>query len=213
MFYTIYQITHKDSGKIYIGKHQTKNIDDSYMGSGKLLSYAKKKHGLDAFSKKILYIFNTEEEMNDKEAELVTEEFCARKDTYNICPGGKGGWGYVNANGKAVSLSEQRRRDPTLAHRSGKIAAKVYLKKRLENPEWAKMVDKNRGESLKGNQSFLGKTHSEETKRKMSKKAKERLKDPTKNSQYGTIWITNGTEYKKIKKDDLIPVGWRRGRK
>lgn len=34
-----------------------------------------------------------------------------------------------------------------------------------------------------------------------------------KNSQYGTIWVTNGKQNKKIKKDNNIPQGWRRGRK
>lgn len=34
-----------------------------------------------------------------------------------------------------------------------------------------------------------------------------------KNSQYGTMWITNGRENKKIKKDvDNIPDGWYKGR-
>lgn len=32
------------------------------------------------------------------------------------------------------------------------------------------------------------------------------------NSQHGTMWITTGIESKKIKRDDLIPDGWRRGR-
>ncbi len=33
-----------------------------------------------------------------------------------------------------------------------------------------------------------------------------------KNSQYGTIWITNGIQNKKIKKDQDIPEGWKKGR-
>lgn len=33
------------------------------------------------------------------------------------------------------------------------------------------------------------------------------------NSQYGTMWITNGSENKKIKKVDTIPEGWYKGRK
>lgn len=34
-----------------------------------------------------------------------------------------------------------------------------------------------------------------------------------KNSQFGSMWITNGTENKKIKKVDIIPEGWYKGRK
>ncbi len=33
-----------------------------------------------------------------------------------------------------------------------------------------------------------------------------------KNSQYGTMWITNEKENKKIKKNASIPAGWRKGR-
>jgi hypothetical protein len=32
------------------------------------------------------------------------------------------------------------------------------------------------------------------------------------NSQYGTKWITNGSQNKKIKSVDLIPEGWYKGR-
>jgi hypothetical protein len=32
------------------------------------------------------------------------------------------------------------------------------------------------------------------------------------NTQFGTMWITNGVDNKKIKKDDEIPFGWKKGR-
>jgi hypothetical protein len=34
-----------------------------------------------------------------------------------------------------------------------------------------------------------------------------------KNSQFGTMWITNGQANRKVKKDATIPDGWIRGRK
>ena len=97
MFYTIYKITNKINGKIYVGKHQTKDLNDGYMGSGKLISASIEKYGIENFQKEILFQFDNEAEMNAREAELITEEFCLREDTYNLCPGGKGGWGYINS--------------------------------------------------------------------------------------------------------------------
>ena len=99
--FTVYKITNLVNGKVYIGKHQTKYLDDNYMGSGKLIKAAIKKYGLENFKKEILHVFETEDEMNKKEAELVTEEFIASGISYNLCSGGNGGFGYINTNGLA----------------------------------------------------------------------------------------------------------------
>ena len=91
MLYTIYKITNNINGKIYIGKHQTKNPNDSYYGSGKFIKAAIKKHGRENFTKEVLFVFSSEKEMNAKEKELITEEFVSRNDTYNAGIGGEGG--------------------------------------------------------------------------------------------------------------------------
>jgi len=57
----------------------------------------------------------------------------------------------------------------------------------LANPGLASSTAK-RGH-LEGWISFKGKIHSEDTKKLMSLKAKERLKIPSNNSQFGTCWI------------------------
>ena len=70
MKYTIYQITNTINNKIYIGKHQTENIHDDYFGSGIALKRAIQKYGKSNFVKEILYVFDTEQEMNQKEKDL-----------------------------------------------------------------------------------------------------------------------------------------------
>jgi basic membrane lipoprotein Med (substrate-binding protein (PBP1-ABC) superfamily) len=52
LFYTVYKITNKTNNKFYIGMHKTNNLDDGYMGSGKLIKAAVKKH-LEESKKKI----------------------------------------------------------------------------------------------------------------------------------------------------------------
>lgn len=193
MHYTIYKITNKVNGKSYIGKHQTKILDDDYMGSGKLITRAVKKHGKENFDKELLFIFDNEEDMNSKEAELVTEKHCSEDLNYNLCPGGQGGWGYVNSNGLTNKNKDYTKIGKAL---KGKPRPDVSLQ----------MKERHRLGLVKYD-TFSGKTHSEETKVKL-RKSKNVGSD---NSQYGSIWINNGIVTKKIKGN--IPDGWYRGRK
>ena len=60
------------------------------MGSGYALCHAKKKYGIKNFTKELLFSFETEDEMYDKEREIVNSEFIKRKDVYNQSLGGRG---------------------------------------------------------------------------------------------------------------------------
>ena len=91
MNYTIYKTTNLINNKIYIGQHQTNNLNDNYLGSGTLLLFAIKKYGKENFSKEILYNFDNFKDMNDKETELVTSDFIKNQNNYNIILGGISG--------------------------------------------------------------------------------------------------------------------------
>lgn len=92
--FTVYQITNSINGKRYIGVHKTKNIDDPYMGSGKLIKAAIKKYGIENFNKETILIFDNNEDMLQAEVQLILD----LKPEYNLHEGGYGGWDYVNAN-------------------------------------------------------------------------------------------------------------------
>ena len=95
----IYKITNKLNGKSYIGVHKTKNPNDDYIGSGKLISRAIKKYGRDSFIKEVLYVYDNPKDMFLKERELVTEVFVKDESNYNCKPGGHANWYYVNEHG------------------------------------------------------------------------------------------------------------------
>lgn len=91
-YYTIYKITNTINEMFYIGKHETNCLEDDYMGSGTYLRRAIEKYGRENFAKEVLYNFETKEEMDNKEVEIVNEEFVGRGDTYNLTLGGEGSW-------------------------------------------------------------------------------------------------------------------------
>ena len=202
MFYTIYKITNNINGKFYIGKHQTKDLDDGYMGSGKWLKRAIKKYGIDNFHKEILHICSTEKEMDLLEKILVVPD---PEISYNLCDGGQGGFSYINRNKKNRKYSN--------IDREKSISA---CKEKWKNDiVWIEKQRLRLSIQNKGNKSWLGKSKSEESKLKHSEYMSGRYcgKD---NSQYGTCWITNGQENKKIKKDELdnwLEKGYYKGRK
>ena len=215
-YYLIYQITNNINGKIYIGQHQTYDINDGYMGSGVHLQRSIQKYGIENFSKTILFQCSSLEEMNQKEAELVNEEFVKRDDTYNVIVGGSNGsWqkihdaglhklGGVNAIKKHGSpwfsfwnsLSDEEKVQWKQNH-----VNTIY---RLAN--WSKEHPEH---FIGENNPMYGHVYTEETLRKMSENHKGK-----KNSQFGTMWICNDLtkENRKIKKTDPIPKGWRKGR-
>lgn len=150
IYYTIYKITNIVNNKYYIGKHQTSNLSDNYFGSGKLLKRALQKHGKENLIKEILHVFTTEEEMNAKEKELVV----VSEETYNLCDGGKGGFGYINGN-KLNNINHEHVGAITSKRESGK--KKVFLS------EYNKF---RHAHGLNKYNNFSGKKHSEESKQK-----------------------------------------------
>ena len=140
--------------KIYIGKHQTENINDGYFGSGVALEKAIKKYGKNLFIKEILFIFENEDEMNRKEKEIVTEEFIAKKNNYNMGVGGEGGEGGSHFKGK------------THTEETKKKLSDIAKNRKLSSESKLKISEANRRRVL-----------SDETKKKLSEKAKLRFQN------------------------------------
>ena len=208
MYYYIYQITNLVNNKIYVGVHKTKNLNDGYMGSGRIIRSAIQKYGVSNFSKVILEFFENAELMYAKEKEIVTEEFLARDDVYNLRRGGTGGFDYIN---KRVTSEEKAK----FGQRGGLATA----------------ISPNRVcKFAPGTQSSGGKKTQELHREKIrnalnSESARARRTETfyeighqqgSKNSQFGTCWISHELHgSKKCKKDELalyISQGWIKGR-
>jgi hypothetical protein len=222
MFYYTYKITNLINGKIYIGVHSTKELQDGYMGSGKILQRAINKYGINNFKKEIMEFFNTSEEMYNKEKRIVNEDFITRKDTYNLKIGGDSGFDYINKNGlnyKGYESAAERNRAITwLSDERGDIIrdfARTGFQEFIKDKDKVdSMVETRRITKTKnGTLSTIKQMNSIEAQIKRKETfVKTKHSQGANNTQYGRIWITNRLESKKIDKTDVIPVNWYKGR-
>lgn len=216
IYYTIYKVENKVNGKIYIGSHKTKDLNDNYMGSGKYLKHAINKYGVENFTKEILYVFDTPELMYAKEAELVNEDFISEFNTYNLKIGGFGGFDYINSTGK--NLYGENGKTPNV--KDNFLRAIETRREKRKDKEYVAAIKEKQSNSLKDlykngyENPFKGKFHSEDTKKKISKMSSIHQKGKG-NSQFGKRWIHSLElkQSKKINKEDSLPTGWCEGRK
>lgn len=203
----VYKTTNKLNGMIYIGCHVTDNLDDGYLGSGKRLKYAINKYGKQHFTREILFDFSTRGEMYAKEKELVTKEFVAEETNYNIGVGGKGGFDWQTKEYRSYlgSIGGFANREKWSKETTEKVRLDL-IESGKRNP-----AGRNKVLSMYPKSAFYGRTHTDEWKEKHSQMMKEKQLG-SKNSQFGTMWITDGTKNTKIKKNDFIPHGWYKGR-
>jgi hypothetical protein len=160
--------------------------------------------------------------MNAKEKELVVVNEC----TYNLVEGGQGGFGYINRHRLNafydVELARLGRKlaNKTLEEKYGNnwnaiISAKgskkarvVYAYKFKNDPEFkAKMT----AGSEKGRLSALSDSSKKKRKDTMAAIGHQQ---GSKNSRFGTCWVTNGAINKQIKKEELdtyIAAGYYKG--
>ena len=89
MNYIIYKITNQINGKYYIGRHATKDVNDSYMGSGIGIKNAINKHGVKNFTKEIIATADSADALWDLEKEIVNEDVVKDPMSYNMSHGGK----------------------------------------------------------------------------------------------------------------------------
>lgn len=182
-YYIVYKTENKINGNYYIGKHATNDLNDGYLGSGKILKHAIRKYGKENFERTILLECKTENEAYEQEFLLVMDvlddPMC-----YNIVDGGHG---FTSKSGKIASDCAQEYGDRSY------IKTELFLNN-MKNAG-IKGADVNR----KNKTGMFGFTITQ--RKKWGKK-----------SSIDKMWITNGITDTSIKKSDIIPHGFYRGR-
>lgn len=173
--YCIYRITNKINGKTYIGQHKYKKLNDKYMGSGKLITKAKKKYEIENFAKQILEFDIPDVDLaNDWEQMYILFERAKGKAEYNIANGG---------NGKGTVSEETKRKLSEINKGSNHPMYGKHLsdetRKKISEANKGKLISeeqrKHLSEVMKGRTPWKGKpawnrgkTTPDEIKKKIS---------------------------------------------
>lgn len=197
----IYKTTCLITNRYYVGMHSTSKLDDGYMGSGKRLRYSIRKYGVENHKREVLMFFDNRELLIEGEENFITDEMVVDYNCMNLRKGGSGGFTVEQQreNGRRSNIKQKllRESDPE------------WYNKKCENISLGNKVAYDEGRRKKYHfHDWTGEHHSEETKQKMRKSKNV----GSSNSQYGTCWITNEIENKKIKKNESTPIGWKLGR-
>ena len=180
----VYLITNNINGKIYVGKHSTDNLNDCYMGSGKIIKLAYNKYGVENFTKKILAFADTEEKLNWFERFYIKKYHCRDKSIgYNLTNGGEGVLGLqIEAWNKGVPMTEEQKlkisetRKGTHAWNKGKPLSDE-TKQKISNTLKGKPLSDETKQKMKGRLSpNKGKPMTEEQKLKISNTLKNKNK-------------------------------------
>ena len=202
-YHYIYKTTNLINEKYYLGMHSTNNLNDGYMGSGNRIRRSIKKYGKENFKMEILEFQPDRCSLKEREKELVNIDLLTDSLCMNIMCGGEGGF---------ISEEQQKYRS-----KCGGLAYSKKLKTDFQSFEKhsersSKIMSKLHADGKIRIPNTTGLKHKESTKKLIGEKNSIYQKGE-KNSQFGTYWITNGIENKKLKNNLEIPFGWYKGRK
>ena len=175
-FYYTYKITLLKgslAGHYYYGQHRTNNLEDSYCGSGSIIKdYLKKYPKIEhqTYIKEIISFYNSLEELNKAEFELIGDKY----NTDPLCLNLKaGGGGYI--------MKIQNKRKSHICSEETKI--KIGIKNKNNKARLGMKASKETREKM--SKSSKGKIISEDAKQKMSeaKKGRKWVIDPKTNKR------------------------------
>lgn len=188
MQHFIYKTSHI-SGKYYIGRHSTKNINDGYFGSGRWVKSIKDKSNL---SREILEYCDNDSELIEKETFLIEQHI-----SNPLC---------MNWNDKGVGWSS--RFNPSKLNPSRFAGDKNPMKNEEVRNKVSESIKKGYAEGRI--HPLLGKNHSQETidKIKKSKKGQKPSEKAIQNSIEARLGKPQ-TDYQKQKAREANEKTWK----
>ncbi len=168
----IYKVTNLVDGKIYVGQtiqtlwRRRRAHENLSLRPSTYFHRALSKHGILNFSWSILETCDTKTSLHAREKFWITQFACMAPSGYNSAEGGKGG-AYLESHKRRISEALKGRKISD----SHRLAVSVANK----GSKRSDIVKQKMSESRKGSgNNFFGKTHDDETKRKIGEKSKNR---------------------------------------
>lgn len=209
MYYYIYVTTNLINGKKYIGQHTTEDLNDGYLGSGKLLKRAIKKYGKESFEKVIIDFAEDKHSLDFLEQKYINK-FNALTDEeyYNLTMGGTGSLGRMVSDeqkekqSKTIkdSFSSGKRKPRPQNAEERELRRKQMLNRYAEGKMHSWWMEEGRRSPTFGKPSKKkGTKMPEETKRLLSNKIKEQYKNGRKNPRANPVYcVETNTFYKSV---------------
>lgn len=180
MYYFIYKTTCLITNSYYIGAHQTSNLEDNYLGSGKILNLSIKKYGIENHIREILEYCIDKEHLYDREREIVNVDLLKDNNCLNIKLGGSGGFdsGYITVKDKdnnkfRVSINDPRYINKELIpFHTGMKRSKQTIEKIKNSSKKRPSISEETREKMKLSQK--NKIITSDTKQKLSISSKKR---------------------------------------
>lgn len=208
-YHYIYKTTCLVTGKFYVGMHSTDNLDDGYLGSGKILNYSRKKHGDQNHKKEIIEMCPSREALKLREREIVNEQLLADSLNMNLKYGGDGGGKLWNQQ-----HSEKFHKAGYRAMMAIKDLSAASKKAWSNHREKMEVTCKATLIRVQPKAVIAAASERSNEKRKATFAAIGHQQG-TKNSMSGKIWMTKDGISKPQPKhlmEELINCGWEKGR-